>query len=150
MAIKLNVQIIGAEQLARKFQKASQRMSQVMRDKMSIVVMGLKGQIQEKMSGKVLKVRTGRLRSSVTTRVEMQGKDILGKVGSNVVYAPVHEYGATITAKKGEYLRFQVEGHWVSVKSVKIPRRPIWEPTLKENREKINALFRQALYEVLR
>jgi len=150
MAIELNVKIIGADVLARKFQSASQRASQVMREKMQIALYGLEGQIKDKLSGKVLHVRTGRYRSSITNRIEETGIDIVGKIGTNVVYAPVHEYGATIRPKRKKYLTFQMEGHWVNVKAVKIPKRPIWEPTLKENRDKIAALFRTAFAELLK
>jgi len=150
MAVSLNIEVIGTEQIAKKFQSASQRASQVMREKMQSALFLLESGIKDKMSGKVLKVRTGRLRSSVTSRVESAGGDIVGRVGSNVVYAPVHEYGAVITPKRGKYLTFQVDGHWVRVRSVRIPRRPIWEPTLKENQEKIRSLFRTAFAELLK
>ena len=150
MAVSLNIEVIGTEQIAKKFQSASQRASQVMREKMQSALFLLESGIKDKMSGKVLKVRTGRLRSSVTSRVESAGGDIVGRVGSNVVYAPVHEYGAVITPKRGKYLTFQVDGHWVRVRSVRIPRRPIWEPTLKENQEKIRNLFRTAFAELLK
>ena len=150
MAVKLNIKVIGTDVLARRFHSAAQRATQVMREKMWVALSGIEGQIKEKLSGKVLHVRTGRLRSSVTSRVEGMGKDIMGKVGTNVVYAPVHEYGAEIRPKKRRYLTFQVEGHWVNVKAVKIPRRPVWEPTLRENKDKIVALFRAAFRELLK
>ena len=40
-----------------------------------------------------LRVRSGRLRSSIKSSVQKQGKDIVGIVGSNVIYASVHEFG---------------------------------------------------------
>jgi len=150
MAINLDLKVIGAEILARKFKDASQRVPSVIKDKMRTVLFGLEGKIKDKLSNKVLKVRTGRYRSSITSKIEGAGSDITGKVGTNVVYAPVHEYGATIAPKRRKYLTFQVEGHWVSVKAVKIPKRPIWEPTLKESQDKIRSLFRTAFAELLR
>ena len=144
MALELKIEVIAADVWARKFQSAAQRASQVMREKMQLALFGLESGIKDKLSGKVLKVRTGRLRSSVTSRIEGTGKNIIGKVGTNFLYAPVHEYGAVITPKRGKYLTFQVDGHWVRVKSVRIPRRPIWEPTLKENQKKY-AVFLEPL-----
>jgi len=38
-------------------------------------------------------VDTGRLRGSITPTVEMRAKEMLGVVGSNVIYAPFVEYG---------------------------------------------------------
>jgi len=49
---------------------------------------------KEKLSGEVLHVRTGRLWSSVTSSVsETMGGEMEGRVGSNVVYARIHELG---------------------------------------------------------
>ena len=150
MAIELNVKVIGADVLARKFQSASQRVSQVMREKIQIALYGLEGQIKDKLSGKVLHVRTGRYRSSITNRIEGTGTDIVGKIGTNVEYARIHEYGGIIRPKEKKFLHFVVDGHEIFVEAVKMPKRPIWEPTLKENREKIIALFRTAFAELLR
>jgi len=63
---------------------------------------------------------TGRLRNSLT--YEVQGDRVT--VGTNVLYAPVHQFGATITAKRAPFLVFQVGGRWVRKKSVTIPARP--------------------------
>ena len=46
------------------------------------------------------------------------------EVGSNVHYAGVHQFGATIHAKNVKNLRFRVAGRWVSKPSVSIPPRP--------------------------
>jgi len=44
--------------------------------------------------------------------------------GTNVIYAPIHEFGGTITAKRSPYLKFQwAKGKWASKKSVTIPPR---------------------------
>jgi phage gpG-like protein len=46
------------------------------------------------------------------------------QVGSLLVYAPVHEYGTTIRAKNGAYLKFKYGGSWHAVRKVTIPKRP--------------------------
>ena len=38
-------------------------------------------------------VDTGRLRASITPEIRQSGNDILGVVGSNVLYAPYQEFG---------------------------------------------------------
>ncbi len=58
----------------------------------------------EKLSGQVLRVRSGRLRSSITHRVAQEGDDTVARVGTNVIYAKIHEYGGTITPKNAQYL----------------------------------------------
>ena len=56
---------------------------------------------------------------------------------------------ATIRPKRRSYLAFKVEGHYVMVKVVRIPKRPIWEPTLKENAPKIREMFRKSVVGVM-
>lgn len=46
------------------------------------------------------------------------------EVGSNRVYAAVHQLGATIHAKNVPNLRFRIGARWISKPSVTIPARP--------------------------
>ena len=48
-----------------------------------------------------LKKKTGNLQRSITTELSVTGQEITASVGTNVVYAPVHEFGAAITDKYG-------------------------------------------------
>lgn len=45
-------------------------------------------------------------------------------VGTNKEYARIHQFGGTITPKKGKYLKFKTPDGYVSVKKVTIPPRP--------------------------
>jgi len=65
-------------------------------------------------------VEKGHLKNSIDYRVEENSV----VVGTNLPYAPVHQFGAKIEAKAKPYLKFMVNGHWVQVKSVTIPERP--------------------------
>jgi len=65
-------------------------------------------------------VDKGHLKNSIDYRVE--GNSVV--VGTNLPYAPVHQFGAKIEAKSGKVLRFYVEGRPVFVKRVTIPERP--------------------------
>jgi phage gpG-like protein len=89
----------------------------------------------KKSSGERTLQDTRRLHNSFTYRVDPGGFVI----GTNVLYAAIHQYGGTIKAKNSPYLRFRVprrNGRWVRVKQVTIPQRqmvpevnlgPIWE-----------------------
>lgn len=59
----------------------------------------------EKLSGQVLKVRTGRLRRSINYRIDEKSTSIFGVVGTTVKYGKTHELGfhGTVTVK--EHLR---------------------------------------------
>ncbi|MBE3574544.1 MAG: phage virion morphogenesis protein [Firmicutes bacterium] len=45
-------------------------------------------------------------------------------VGTNVVYAGVHQTGAKIQAKRSKYLRFRIGRRWAMKRAVEIPARP--------------------------
>ncbi len=53
----------------------------------------------QKLSGQALNVRTGRLRRSITQRVEASADEINGIVGTNVEYGKFHEYGRSVKAE---------------------------------------------------
>lgn len=63
---------------------------------------------------------TGRLTHSIDYRVAGDSVEI----GTNVRYAPAHQFGATIRAKTPKGLIFPVPGGWVRKRQVTIPARP--------------------------
>jgi phage virion morphogenesis protein len=62
----------------------------------------------------------GGLQGSIT--MDVRGDELA--VGSNKIYAAVHQFGATITAKNAPALVFRVAGGFARVRSVRIPARP--------------------------
>ncbi len=57
------------------------------------------------------------------------GRGYRGEWGSkDVRYALIHELGGRIEPVKGKFLKFRVDGNFVSVKSVTIPARPYLRP----------------------
>lgn len=63
----------------------------------------------------------GHLSGSITHDAD----DHSAKVGSNLIYARIHQLGGVIEAKNGGRLRFQIPGvGWRSVAKVTIPARP--------------------------
>jgi len=82
-------------------------------------------------------VKSGHLRRSVHSKVQDEGDKIIGMLYSNVVYARIHELGGTIRPRTKKYLRFKVNGKWVSKKEVTIPARPYLRPSIEENVERI-------------
>jgi phage gpG-like protein len=81
-----------------------------------------------------LRVRTGHLKQSIRFKALTSGVmlGVMGTAGdnANVKYAAIHEFGGTITAKNADSLRFQINGEWIMVKSVTIPRRPYISPAM--------------------
>ena len=88
---------------------------------------------ENKLTGQVLKVRSGDLRKSLmssSTGAIKRGQSVL--VGTNKVYGAIHEFGGTIVPKNAKSLRFQVGGRWVTTQKVKIPKRPWLIPGVTE------------------
>ncbi len=75
--------------------------------------------------------RTGLLEGSISiidfaTRA---GHGFRGEWGSkDVRYALIHELGGRILPVKGKFLKFKIDGNFVSVASVNIPPRPYLRP----------------------
>jgi phage gpG-like protein len=54
-------------------------------------------------------------------------------VGTNLVYAAIHEFGGTIVPRSAKYLHFRTrDGQWHMVKEVHMPPRPYLAPSIKE------------------
>jgi phage gpG-like protein len=71
---------------------------------------------------------TGTLAKSITYNIV---NDFNAKVGTNVRYAAIHEFGGTINAKPGGALHFKIKDSWVTTKSVVIPARPYLSPSIE-------------------
>lgn len=63
---------------------------------------------------------SGALIRSLTSQVE--GSTL--RVGTNRIYAAIHQFGGTITAKEGKRLAFRLGKSQVFARSVTIPARP--------------------------
>ncbi|MBD8554910.1 phage virion morphogenesis protein [Rhizobium sp. CFBP 8762] len=74
---------------------------------------------QTKRNSRIL-TESGRLRDSINRQA---GNDYV-RVGTNVVYAAIHQFGGTIKPKTGTHLHFRIGGQSVMVKSVTLPARP--------------------------
>lgn len=77
---------------------------------------------------------TSRLYNSIKYTVLDGGKRVV--VGTNVSYAPVLHFGATIRAKTGKYLKFKTTmGGWAQIQSVIIPPRPFLGMSVDDSQE---------------
>lgn len=69
------------------------------------VALLLGNKAKRKLSDDVLKVRTGRLRRSITHEVRQEGDQIIGIVGTNVNYAAAHEFGVDMDQEVKAHVR---------------------------------------------
>jgi phage gpG-like protein len=105
----------------------------------------------EKLTGQVLKVRTGSLRSSINTEISQTADRVAASVGTNIRYARPHEYGVDhlwVIAAKGRALRFEINGRVIFRKSVRhppLPERSFLRSALREMQPAIEAGLREAV-----
>jgi len=114
---------------------------------------------EQKLSGQALKTQTGTLQRSINYQLQDEGDRIAATVGTNLVYAGIHEYGGTtrdhvIEARKAKTLSFQMGGQDVFFKRVNhpgshMPERSFLRSALEENAGSIRAAIEQAVKESL-
>lgn len=85
--------------------------------------------IKNYLSGNPLHRQTGTLAKSLNFRFLNDWKT---QIGTNLVYAAIHEFGGEINAKGDGYLHFKIDDEWVMVKKVKMPPRPWLAPALQD------------------
>ena len=138
--LNLATTVKGDKELARKFDKAGKTMPKAVERAMWKCVYMVQRTAKRKVTGgNPLNVRSEVLRASILPEVKkIHGNEYEGRVGTNVIYGKIHEYGATIRAKTGEYMTWPGATGWVKAREVRIPARPWLNPSLEENRKKIN------------
>src|SRR6266550_4175069 len=108
--------------------------------------------VKQKLSGEVLNVRTGVLRSSINTRIKESSTEVTATVGTNIKYGGYHEYGVPhsweIRPKSARVLAFQVGGAQVFAMSVThppLPERSFLRSALREMQPAIKAGLSEAV-----
>lgn len=94
----------------------------------------------QKLSGQVLKVQTGRLRRSINQRVKESETGIEALVGTNVSYGRVHEFGFTGTVNVKEHMRKGKQAYTVRAhtRNVNLPERSFLRSSLNDMRQDID------------
>lgn len=116
----INVTLIGDRALVARLHGMPVVLQAALTTKVTALALQLQRHVQKnKLSGQVLKVRTGALRRSIHHLVESTKGRVVGRVASSgdVKYAAIHEFGGrtkahVIRARKAEFLAFM---GWVSV-----------------------------------
>jgi len=100
------------------------------------------------LSGGVLNVKTGRLRRSITTRLESNPLSIIGVVGTNVDYGAFHEYGFKGSVNVRAHSR-RTNGGVARVRAhsrrMDYAGKPFLKPSLEAMRERITDRLSAAL-----
>ena len=98
--IDIKIQVIGAVEVETRLRRAGYTVRMAVYKAVSELGLRLPARVKEdKLSGQVLNVRTGRLRRSINLKMEDGEAGVYASVGTNVVYARIHEYGGTVHMK---------------------------------------------------
>ena len=89
----INAKLVGDSALLLKLQGYPTKIRIGLREAIQRLAIQVQTRVKEKLSGEVLKNRTGKLRSSINQEVQVESDSIVAVVGTNVSYAARHEYG---------------------------------------------------------
>lgn len=113
--MRIRAAVIGERETVERLRRVAPIIRAALREEVQRLTLKLLRKVkQEKLSGQVLNVVTGRLRRSINQRVEEQGAHITGYVGTNVRYARIHEFGGTFLLPPRErktYWKMDKEGN---------------------------------------
>ena len=84
--------IEGVDEVTRSLNGVGNALTDALKDGIGRACILLTAGVKDRLSDQVLRVRTGRLRRSVTYRVEGD-QQVVGTVGTKVEYAGAHEFG---------------------------------------------------------
>lgn len=152
----INAQIALGKDLPKRLLDMPARVDNAVMRSVNSLAIRLVAMVKGKLSGDVLKVRTGRLRRSIHKELERNGSRFEATVGTNVEYAKTHELGLTIPAhivraRRGKALAFQWKGQQrffksVRIPAVKMPRRSFLEASLNQFEPTIRAELEEVVF----
>ncbi|MBV9861890.1 MAG: phage virion morphogenesis protein [Alphaproteobacteria bacterium] len=122
--------------------------------------LALREDVQRKLSGAVLQQRSGRLAASITARFATVGGAAEAAIGTDVVYAAIHEYGGRLPAREvmpqgARALAFPWKGKQrffkrVEIPAVTMPERSFLRAALDEMAPEIREAVAAAVREAVR
>ena len=146
-----SITIKGIDSLVRKLNKISQ--TEQVKETMNTAVLLVHGQAKL-----LAPVDNGNLAGSIHPKVMTQGKLIIGKVYTNLSYAPFVEFGTGIKGN-GTYPNKKVSLTYRDTPWVYTPdggetfyytegqvAQPYMYPAIKQNEKKIKAMFKEAIH----
>lgn len=154
----LKVELLGDKEALRELRRLPREVQQALQRALAKSAAAVEGEAKRIVYGghpDHLKGDSGRLRQSITHEVN-EGS---AAVGTNVVYARIHEEGGntgprTIVPVNAQALRFEIGGNVIFAKSVEhpgseIPARPFLKPALDAKQNEVRNNLSNAVRGVL-
>jgi phage gpG-like protein len=137
----IEVTVPNTEQLQRDLGITRARLLVDLKREITRVAIDVSAHIKDrKLSGQVLKVQTGRLRRSINYKIGETGTGIEARVGTNVEYARIHEFGFSGTVNVREHMRKAKKAYTVKAhtRRVNLPERSFMRSSMKDMRQDID------------
>lgn len=150
--------VIGQKEVVATLGRVSGEVRRRVRTAIGRLTLRLERRIKEqKLSGQVLRVRTGTLRRSVSSVVVSNPAVVVGTVSTNVEYARVHEFGFDGTVTVREHMRTVKQAFGRPLKTPKtvrvaahsmrmrVPERSFMRSALREMSGEVDSVLRAAV-----
>lgn len=159
--MKINLTVVNGEIVARWVGRLPEKITPALITALNEYVVKLADHIRfKKLSGQVLRKRTGRLRESILPIFARKAGNLLwAGIGTNVVYAKIHEFGGVtrphlILPRWKKALHFVKDGKDVFVRKVEhpgsvIPARPYIRPSFEETEDRLVVGLEKAIDEAV-
>ena len=147
MKVKVTIDKAKLEEL---LQTATERIKKGVRSGLEAFLIDLQGRITgTKLSGQVLQVRTGTLWRSIQYAVEETPIGYRGSIGSNLIYAAIHEFGGDVF--RPDHVRISKEGtvHFVRGHTAHYPERSYLRSSLQEELPEFPATMKEQIVRAL-
>lgn len=133
-------EVLGVEKLNEELAKAPDVFKRFMKTAMQQATIKIQATTKANyLSGQALQRRTNNLSGSIHRQVDVEGDAVVGRVGTNVVYGAVHEFGGTFQIPAHNRGGQPVKAHSATYKA-----RPFLGPAYKDNASYIKDIFRAA------
>ena len=122
--------------------------SELAREAVLRVARDVQRNVLANLSGTVLKVRTGSLRRAWARQPQVAGGGASweANVGSNLVYAAIHEFGGEIRPVRARFLQFKADdGRWVRTRLVTMPARRYASLAVAETERRVPRIVGEAV-----
>lgn len=150
--------ILGGDDLVKRLTAAPQDIQSALQASVTRMALRLLARVKnDKLSGQVLKVRSGKLRRGINQRVVREGSGVYGYVGTNVDYGRLHEYGFKGSVSVRAHLRKMTQTFGKPMKTPKqvqvgshnrnvdLPPRSFLRSALNEMQPEIERSMREAV-----
>lgn len=152
----IDVRIAFQGRLPEQVRAAVTRVRPALRHGLQQVLLDISARARVRVSGEVLRVRSGLLRNSAFTQVADTAAGAEGAVGFRAVYARYHEFGTrpyTIRPRSKRWLRFMGrDGRPVFTKLVRHPGlrpRPFLGPSIEDVRPTVQGRLAQVVLDAV-